>query len=128
MGGIGIEMQRIIKFRAWDSFRKEMLYDAVTFEQREGYIGVNVINPVTGKRTDYMQYTGLLDSCGKEIYEGDIVKHNYGFGHGKGAVEYIPPEFMLTDENGDLCSELLGRTIAEIEVIGNIYKNPELLK
>ena len=79
-----------------------------------------------------MQFTGLKDNNGKEIYEGDIVKHpdadepedlgweiifeNYAF-RGK-MVRIIAGEGELTE---------FDNYFADCEVIGNIYENPELL-
>ena len=82
-----------------------------------------------------MQYTGLLDKQGKEIYEGDIVREAHGpTGAAIGTVENI---------NGDTVVKFLPGTIPDdwnheyypvfgkmdhAEVIGNIYENPDLLK
>lgn len=72
-----------------------------------------------------MQFTGLLDKNGKEIYEGDIVfaEEYVGFKNLKAEVIYNRGRFCLN--TGTIPEDL----IAELcEVIGNIYSNPELLK
>ena len=65
---------RPIKFRAWDDYNKKMVYDVITLEQRDGYIAENITKPVTCSLTEFMQFTGLHDKKGKEIWEGDWVK------------------------------------------------------
>jgi hypothetical protein len=72
-----------------------------------------------------LQFTGLLDKYGKEIYEGDIIKRV----HRPEYIEWNNEEaaFFIRDKvwQGDL----LGIFITDkLEVIGNIYSNPELLK
>jgi uncharacterized phage protein (TIGR01671 family) len=67
------------------------------------------------------QYTGLKDKNGKEIYEGDIFLCNEKT---KMYVMYYPPSFVLTNNNDHIIPFALYKSI---EVIGNIYDNPDLL-
>jgi uncharacterized phage protein (TIGR01671 family) len=121
---------REIKFRAWGSFgsdtRKEMVDDWQDKSASE-YVGFN-----GGGFFSVMQYTGLKDKDGKDIYEGDIVRIKHPFKERKwtGAIVYdghgfTGDGFFFThfDEPYDLFSE----GTEYIEVIGNIYENPELL-
>ena len=67
-----------------------------------------------------MQFTGLKDYKGKEIYEGDIIL-GYTRPH---TVIWYDGAFYLSHKNSSI---RLSRTCGKIEIIGNIYQNPELL-
>lgn len=69
------------------------------------------------------EYTGLTDKNGKKIFEGDFIRSNSE----RGYIEYYPNDcaFDVVDDHGFywLISEM-----SNIEVIGNIHDNPELLE
>lgn len=70
---------------------------------------------------DLMQFTGLLDKNGKEIYEGDIVLI-CSFNDEKNLYEVIIKDIRHLPE------EFYGSNFTWSEIIGNIYENPELIK
>ena len=131
---------RDIKFRCWDTENKQMLkVQELDFEDTfyGGRLSIR-----TDQYNDYfdiedmilMQYTGLKDKKQKEIYEGDIIfiKGETKLLDIKGKVEYsnILAQFIITN-TGSIVNEAepLGDYEEEdIEVIGNIYDNPELLE
>ena len=128
---------RDIKFRCWDTENKEML-EVQELDYEDSYNGQPMIR--TTMYSDYfdtedmilMQYVGLKDKNGKEIYEGYIVSFNLksdseGQPYIIGYIEYQTTfsGYRIMSFEGSFA---LDYNIKDIEVIGNIYDNPELLK
>lgn len=124
---------REIKFRAWHKEKKYMIIILDNTKQKNWFF------PSLSQKYEIMQYTGLNDKNGKEIYEGDIL--------------YWTDKSELSDEtlsekaevfwNKELLRwsvkiKIFNKTHIsdlsdydnqeEIEVIGNIYENPDLLE
>lgn len=112
---------REIKFRAWDIESKAMLSwdDIQEMWEEEGYHHAIF----SGDHYVPLQYTGLKDSKGVEIYEGDIVRTKIS-GYWQTNPMHIENIWDLHIEMNHDDSYYL---VSEVEVIGNIYENPELL-
>ncbi len=129
-------MQDRFKFRVWHKKRQKM-YDVLhlhtaTYNNGGEWVtakGFNIITQqdihiqIESKDGILMQCTGLKDKNGKLIYEGDIVKDDHEALH---QVKWCYNCFLLKPcfQNG----YTIGIVDDEIEIIGNIYENQELLE
>lgn len=102
---------RQIKFRAWNGVMHPKWLD---IDNPTGFI--------------LMQFTGLKDKNDREIYEGDIIETNYIAGMGRGAVSYIFSEFVIKKSFWVESLTDLVKNKWSLEIMGNIYENPELLE
>ena len=118
------------KFRAWDESTNTMSYE-VEFHRFSDCYGFRMElehhkkHWVNVDSKFVMQYTGLKDKNGKEIYEGDLLKMDY---HGDNIFEVV-------FDNGAFCIKpfmspdtLVDDYTDQAEIIGNIYENPEMVK
>ena len=117
-------MNREIKFKIWDKQNKIMLKNIY-------YMGDGLSSPI--RNYNLLQFTGLKDKNGNEIYEGDIIHlsnsnfyYKVVFEYGSFVCYHINKKY---GERWGLLSEFFSikMTAYPIEVIGNIFQNPELL-
>lgn len=140
-------MSREIKFRAWDKERKDMLYQltqAPCFGLDEKDRACSIEDVLFYYKNDFelMQYTGLKDKNGKEIYEGDILNYTINNRNPEfGIVEFGNTHHEDKYESGyqgfyvNWLTELakwwrhdIYYWMDKVEICGNIYENPELLE
>lgn len=119
---------REIKFRAWIIKTQKMIdVHEIIFPSYECKMSIGSINvrPYWPPEFKLMQYTALKDKNGVAIYEGDIVKYGeYKIVHGE---VFFSPQLRFGIKLGVFVESLYAFRDT-VEIIGNIYENPELLK
>ncbi len=127
---------REIKFRGQMVINNNWVYGSLLLDNRQNAYGPQImwyedtetqfvsadIDPTT-----LGQFTGLKDNNGCDIYEGDILDCRRDQSYWRGVVRFNAPTYFI---DFDFTSETLRREFFKggIEVIGNIYEHPELIK
>ena len=120
---------REIKFRSWNENENKMT-TPFTWINDSNMISTQMCSSPTH---ELMQFTGIKDSDGVDIYEGDIVHIDY--------IEYRPSPFNIESFNGvvkfiygsfvieknSAIGDFLFQETALVKVLGNIHQNPELI-
>lgn len=123
-------MQREIKFRVWSKVKNGWVHNMmllacidglpfahlVEYNEKNEFVKHHIYN-ASNLDVTIQQYTGLKDSKGREIYEGDIISNLDGVDY----VYYKNGCFWVDDQ-------WLYDHASNNEIIGNIFENPELLK
>lgn len=123
---------RIIKFRAWDELNQEMVYEKTGI-----FSGGKSSWEILKLYENVMQFTGLHDKNGKEIYVGDIIG-DWTEIDGKMEQSRLTVYFdemigqwmldiSFNQDRTSSCSLFAELKDFEYEILGNIYENPELL-
>lgn len=134
---------RVVKFRAWDK-EIEKIYPVLKIDFVEEW--VSMYSKITGRHYNWlnnlvlMQYTGLEDKNGVEIYEGDILELRANpFNKKRDLFQVVFKDGGFRDEWNNYIGQYLPPDIRNkqggrvrlneaCEVIGNIYENPKLLQ
>lgn len=119
-------MKRIIKFRVWNG--EQMVSPDYIDRKGTAWWKEHSI-PTTSD--DIMQFSGLLDKNGKEIYEGDIIKYYQPYSKTTHTHLVKWDEkfagFGLFENGNEWCKESDWVKIQDIEIIGNAFETPEIL-
>ena len=149
-------MSREIKFRCWDNEKKTMVLPGTfaTIDNGEVYLKMYMDGDLFAQsdsdggkdglhehgldfeknRFTLMQFTGLYDRMGQRIFEGDILQWGdpkSDMGVQRGSVIFLEDLAMFSIQLSDGWFHFADdedRIIQGLEIIGNIYENPELLK
>ena len=115
---------RPLKLRVWDRAQKKFHYGGACHKvgRHRWFFGLPIPHPDGCELT---QFTGVTDYNGTEIYEGDVVAYFRDDVREIGRVIFSSGMFRLEHSSVDLQSWVDGN---ELQVIGNIYSNPELMK
>lgn len=134
-------MSREIKFRAWredvvvtepygrNSFEQKFMENDIDDMKTREFASFEEKGCVKAHRVDIMQYIGVKDKNGKEIYEGDIVRTNNG--RLCKVVWFSSPQYQGWDLEAIETKNPppdKNRLWEDLEVVGNVYENANLLK
>src|SRR5690606_17917817 len=125
-------MKRLIKFRAWcrqDNMMYCDIQNGITFDDHSVYTFNDFLDRDDYHEWEIMQFTGLHDKNGKEIYEGDIIQWG---GENEPMVVAWSDKYASfgIHRSGWMYMHFFGEAVdnTDCEVIGDIYSNPELIE
>lgn len=123
---------REIKYRMWNK-KENKMYEVgeINFDYKRIFMknyNMYIYSSYSFEDVELMQFTGLHDKNGKEIYESDIVEVTRQCIWEKGIVVFIDGCFFIKVKETLLALYECEPNNYELKVIGNIYENPDLLK
>ena len=133
---------REIKFRAWDKNDKRIFIDPQMidfYNKKIGYMqyqteympDTSYSIPVGFEEFEYselMEWTGLYDKNGEDIYEGDIIFESFGEKYYKVIFENGSFKAEFNGDFDEYSFDLIDVVAQGCEIVGNIYENSELIK
>jgi uncharacterized phage protein (TIGR01671 family) len=120
---------KTIKFRIYDKQNNKIIESGATPSMLKSFFEHTAVLH-TKEEMPYLQFTGLLDRNGKEIYEGDIIKGMFSLSGKMGVVKYFKKYagFGFTTEYWEKMDfNFKNNDLSRYKVVGNVYENPELL-
>lgn len=128
----------IPKFRAWDKETQTMLDVSLIDFSKSVLVGEHwefgETNFISFDDIHLMQSTGLFDKDGKEIFAGDVVEFEDYYIESdlpyinRGIVEWSQGQLTITNRASVYMEDLIDGEFLDLTILGNIYKNPELLE
>ena len=120
------------KMKAWLKKEKKMVaiigidfnYEYIRYTEDDNLFNENY-KTVEFKNIELLQFTGLKDNGGQELYEADVIKFNDGIDDIYGLISYDDEDgtYRVSYEN---ITEHLSEREGDFEIVGNIFENPDL--
>lgn len=115
---------RNLTLRIWDEETREMYYYPVTTKNKKQ--SFMIFSNIDEEKCEVMLAVGLHDLDGKDLYEGDIVQHGE-YNNMIGDIYYSAPRFVVKTEDEVGTPNWIDVQDLRWKVIGDIFRNPELL-
>ena len=121
-----------LKIKAWLKKEKKMVsiigidfnYEYIRYTEDDNLFNENY-KTAEFKNIELLQFTGLKDNGGQELYEADVIKFNDGIDDIYGLISYDDEDgtYRVSYEN---ITEHLSDLEGDFEIVGNIFENPDL--
>lgn len=131
-GDISMDINMMPTCRIWDEEHKIMEREVLAIDFDQSFVTVYSdygrepgIDYVQFINCVFLKFSGLLDKHDQEIFEGDIIQNDHG---AYGVVVFKDGCFMIKLSTPQELYYSIADTVEDIEVIGNIYENPEIVE
>lgn len=116
---------RLIKFRAWNNYTNMMLYCDMKWADylSKFFIDYDWAEQTYGLHFPLMQFTGILDKNGVEIYDGDVMQFDIGIGY----IVWADAAFAIKSPGSEAVDWQHSSFFKKGTIIGNIYNNQDLI-